>query len=227
MIILRQKSYADYAGRSTALGAWWQQQTRNIAAARMHRQHQRAQNQLNRRLDRLDKVGLNDKNKATVQQNIMNNYLNKIFETYKKIKTTIVYRVWLSNKESSNYIIDEVLKHYNINSKEKNIKLNNHIYLDKDIEFTWPNESTNEYKEGICYGSRTHIAILSNGEVVPCCLDSEGQLSFGNIFKESLDDILKKDKFIDFNNNMKKGIMKTEICQKCNFKQRLNKQGVQ
>ena len=80
MIILRQKSYADqdYAGRSTALGAWWQQQTRNIAAARMHRQHQRAQNQLNRRLDRLDKVGLNDKNKATVQQNIMSNYLNKI-----------------------------------------------------------------------------------------------------------------------------------------------------
>lgn len=80
MIILRQKSYADqdYAGRSTALGAWWQQQTRNIAAARMHRQHQRAQNQLNRRLNRLDKVGLNDKNKATVQQNIMGNYLNKI-----------------------------------------------------------------------------------------------------------------------------------------------------
>ena len=80
IIILRQKSYADqdYAGRSTALGAWWQQQTRNIAAARMHRQHQRAQNQLNRRLDRLDKVGLNDKNKATVQQNIMGNYLNKI-----------------------------------------------------------------------------------------------------------------------------------------------------
>ena len=80
MIILRQKSYADqdYARRSTALGAWWQQQTRNIAAARMHRQHQRAQNQLNRRLDRLDKVGLNDKNKATVQQNIMSNYLNKI-----------------------------------------------------------------------------------------------------------------------------------------------------
>ena len=80
MIIFRQKSYADqdYAGRSTALGAWWQQQTRNIAAARMHRQHQRAQNQLNRRLDRLDKVGLNDKNKATVQQNIMGNYLNKI-----------------------------------------------------------------------------------------------------------------------------------------------------
>ena len=43
----------------------------------------------------------------------------------------------------------------------------------------------------------------------------------------NIDDILKKDKFIDFNNNMKKGIMKTEICQKCNFKQRLNKQGVQ
>ena len=60
-------------------------------------------------------------------ENKENNYLNKIFETSDKIKTTIVYRVWLSNKESSNYIIDEVLKHYNINSKEKNIKLNNYL----------------------------------------------------------------------------------------------------
>lgn len=183
---------------------------------------------LNKYIDLINKYdNIKQINISLMCENKENNYLNKIFETSNKIKTTIVYRVWLSNKESSNYIIDEVLKHYNINSKEKNIKLNNHIYLDKDIEFTWPNESTNEYKEGICYGSRTHIAILSNGEVVPCCLDSEGQLSFGNIFKESLDDILKKDKFIDFNNNMKKGIMKTEICQKCNFKQRLNKQGVQ
>ena len=181
---------------------------------------------LNKYIDLINKYeNIKQINISLMCENKENDYLNRIFETCNKIKTTIVYRVWISNEESNN-VINEILKHYNIRSDEKNIKLNNHIYLDKDIEFTWPNESTNEYKEGICYGSRTHIAVLSNGEVVPCCLDSEGLLSFGNIFEESLDNILKKDKFIEFNNNMKKGIMKAEICKKCNFKQRLNKHNV-
>lgn len=181
---------------------------------------------LNKYIDLINKYeNIKQINISLMCENKENDYLNRIFETCNKIKTTIVYRVWISNEESNN-VINEILKHYNIRSDEKNIKLNNHIYLDKDIEFTWPNESTNEYKEGICYGSRTHIAVLSNGEVVPCCLDSEGLLSFGNIFEESLDNILKKDKFIEFNNNMKKGIMLTEICKKCNFKQRLNKHNV-
>ncbi len=181
---------------------------------------------LNKYIDLINKYeNIKQINISLMCENKENDYLNRIFETCNKIKTTIVYRVWISNEESNN-VINEILKHYNIRSDEKNIKLNDHIYLDKDIEFTWPNESTNEYKEGICYGSRTHIAVLSNGEVVPCCLDSEGLLSFGNIFEESLDNILKKDKFIEFNNNMKKGIMLTEICKKCNFKQRLNKHNV-
>ena len=181
---------------------------------------------LNKYIDLINKYeNIKQINISLMCENKENDYLNRIFETCNKIKTTIVYRVWISNEESNN-VINEILKHYNIRSDEKNIKLNNHIYLDKDIEFTWPNESTNEYKEGICYGSRTHIAVLSNGEVVPCCLDSEGLLSFGNIFEESLDNILKKDKFIEFNNNMKKGIMKAEICKKCNFKQRFNKHNV-
>lgn len=153
-------------------------------------------------------------------ENKDNDYLNKIIETSAKIKTTIVYRVWLMNNNSS-LILDKILKYYKKDSSLKNIKLNDHIYLDKNIEFTWPNEGTILEPNGICYGSRTHIAILSNGEVVPCCLDSEGILSFGNIFEHNLEDILNSSKFIEFNNLIKKGIMPSNLCQKCDFKKRL------
>lgn len=154
------------------------------------------------------------------------NYLDKIIETSSKIKTTIVYRVWLVNKDSSNLILDKILNFYKKENRGKNIKLNDHIYLDKDIEFTWPNESKGKETKGICYGTRTHIGILASGEVVPCCLDSEGELSFGNIFEKSLEEILNSPEFITFNDLIRKGIMPSALCRKCDFKKRLNKPSV-
>lgn len=148
------------------------------------------------------------------------NYLKKMFDLADKIKTTIVFRVWLNNNQS-NDVISMVLNHYKKNNDGKNIKLNDHIYLDKDIEFTWPNNGISNYKNGICYGTRTHIGILSNGNVVPCCLDSEGILSFGNIFERNLNEIIESSDFIDFNNKIKNGIMPSDLCLKCNFKERL------
>lgn len=183
---------------------------------------------LNKYVDIINKYeNIKQINISLMCENNDNNYLSKIFETSNKIKTTIVYRVWLSNKKESSNILNQVLNHYNIKSNNKNIKLNDHIYLDKDIEFTWPNESKIEYNKGICYGTRTHIAILSNGDVVPCCLDSDSLSKFGNIFNETLEQILNSNKFINFNEQIKKGIMPCELCKKCNFKQRLNKQGVE
>jgi len=152
-----------------------------------------------------------------------NNYYEKIFNATQKLNTNIVYRVWtLNNLNQQNPVIDKVLNYYNIkNNNSKNIKLTNNIYLDKDILFTWPNEGKEENNKGKCYGCRTHIGILSNGEVVPCCLDSEGTISFGNIFDESLEDILNKPKFKKFKENMQKGIMDNTLCKKCNYKERL------
>ncbi|WP_427927148.1 SPASM domain-containing protein, partial [Acinetobacter baumannii] len=38
--------------------------------------------------------------------------------------------------------------------------------------FEWPELNGSYYNErGFCQGIRTHIAILSDGTVVPCCLD--------------------------------------------------------
>lgn len=154
-------------------------------------------------------------------ENEKNNYLDYIIETSSKIKTTIVYRVWLSNKDESNDIIKKILKFYKKVDTQKNIKLNEHIYLDKDIEFVWPSEGTYYENNGICYGTRSHIGILANGDVIPCCLDSEGEMAFGNIFNKSLEEIISSDEFIKFNELIKKGIMPCDLCKKCNFKKRL------
>ena len=40
-----------------------------------------------------------------------------------------------------------------------------------------------KYLDGTCYALRDHIAILSDGSIVPCCLDTKGDIKLGNIFE--------------------------------------------
>ena len=72
--------------------------------------------------------------------------------------------------------------------------------------------------EGSCLGLKTHIAILSDGTVIPCCLDSGGVINLGNIFKEDLDVILNKDKTKNIINGFNNNKLCEELCQKCGFK---------
>ena len=66
----------------------------------------------------------------------------------------------------------------------------NNIFIDTFHEFIWPDLDNNYYNEfGKCLGLRDHIGILSDGTIIPCCLDSRGVINLGNIYKDNIDDI--------------------------------------
>lgn len=57
--------------------------------------------------------------------------------------------------------------------------------------FDWPDEQAAERgSQGRCRALSDQIAVLSDGTVVPCCLDNEGALALGNLFRQALSDIL-------------------------------------
>ena len=57
---------------------------------------------------------------------------------------------------------------------------------------------------------------LSDGSVVVCCLDKEGSCVLGNIYEEEIDDIINKNKYINFAFSNNKRVL--EICKHCNFR---------
>lgn len=151
-------------------------------------------------------------------------------------KIPIIYRIWTLNNykldKLSTMIVDKIISYYKLdkNFKEKvltnnNIKIANNIYLDKDNKFTWPDnihENHNNY--GTCLGTKTHIAILVNGDVVPCCLDSKGLLKLGNIFQNNIEDILESNLFKIINHGFKENKLVCNLCKNCNFRlQKFNK----
>ena len=179
-------------------------------------------------------TNLNKINFSLHCENNKENYLEDIFDNIKdlNIKTTVIYRLWtLSNNEldkKSTKIVDKIKEYYNLSPKvvdkiknENNIKINPQIYVDKDNEFEWP--TVNNYNSnGYCYALKTHIAILVDGTVVPCCLDSDGIINLGNIYKQDLSSIINSDRYKKLKESFQDRKPCEELCKSCTFKERLN-----
>ena len=151
----------------------------------------------------------------------LDSYLNNIFNVVFKLSNTYIsYRVWL-NSSYSNDILNKLSLYYNVSfdySSFDKVKLSNNIFLSQFHEFIWPDLNNCYYNEkGKCYGLIDHIGILSDGTVVPCCLDSLGCISLGNIFDNDLDDILNSGRVSNMINGFKKGYKCEELCKHCSF----------
>jgi len=175
---------------------------------------------------------LNKINFSLHSENAKENYLEDIFDNCKYLspKTTIIYRLWtLKNQEldkKSTKIVERIKEYYNLSQetvekikKEKNIRINSQIYVDKDNEFEWP--SINSHKScGYCHALKTHIAILVDGTVVPCCLDAEGIIHLGNIYHEKLEDIIKSKRAMNLQQSFQDRKPIEELCRSCTFKEK-------
>lgn len=160
------------------------------------------------------------------------NYEEKIFKSVEKLPKDIIiiYRLWTlkDNKldKKSTEIVEKLKKFYDLSPEtvekvktEKNIKISSTIYVDKDNEFFWPT-ITSHKSCGYCPALKTQLAILVDGTVVPCCLDSNGIIDLGNILKESLQEIEKKDRYKKVKKSLQDRKPVEKLCQSCTFKER-------
>lgn len=157
-------------------------------------------------------------------------YLEEIFSSVEKLNKdiTIIYRLWTLQDntfdEKSTKIVEKIIDYYKLNAeivekiyKENNISISSTIYVDKDNEFKWP-EINEEYHHGFCHALKTQIAILVDGTIVPCCLDSDGIIDLGNIFIDNLDTIIKSKRYLLLKKSFQDRKPSEKLCQSCTFK---------
>lgn len=166
-------------------------------------------------------------------------YLNDILESTKHLLANsniqIVFRFWaLTNNQFSpleEKIVDSIIDFYKLDNNiikkiklDKNIKLRNNLYLNKEELFEWPSLNSEYYNSlGKCYGLKSHIGILVDGTVIPCCLDSKGIVNLGNIFNESFIDILNNPKTESIIKGFNDNKATEELCKHCSFKEKFKK----
>ena len=192
---------------------------------------------LNNKKEILLKHKIKQINVSLHSENNFPNYFDDVFNTCDELsnKTTIIYRLWtlpsLHLDKISTTIVDKINNHYKLSTNivekimhEKNIKIKDNIYIDKDYEFNWPTITNKKSNDGTCLGTKSHIAIISDGIITPCCLDSEGIIKLGNIFINNLDDVINSELFKKINNGFKNNQLVCELCQSFTYRNRFNKE---
>lgn len=163
-------------------------------------------------------------------------YMNNVIYSANQLEGKIIsYRLWnIKDKNSierNKQILNILEREYNVSElldmaiKTKSIKLKEKVYINQDIQFEWPNINGKEHSVcGKCLGLKEQIAILVNGDVVPCCLDENGNMRLGNIFEEDLDIILNS----KYSKKIKEGFdnnkLVSKLCRTCGFRTRFDKE---
>lgn len=140
----------------------------------------------------------------------------------------ISLRIWTYDNDASEInrkMLDILEKEFGTKPvlSEKRSTLAENIYFNLGDTFEWPSPlSADIGSTGFCLGTRSHIAILSDGTVVPCCLDSEGDIPLGNVFETDLETILNSMRFLEMYNGFSNRKIKESLCRKCSFRLRFD-----
>jgi len=106
--------------------------------------------------------------------------------------------------------------------RKNNFKLIPGVYAEFDNSFEWPSAAHEQDGEciGTCHGGIDQIAILSDGTVVPCCLDCEGHISLGNIFSTELNQILQSERYLAITDGFRRHRVIEPFCRGCTYRSR-------
>lgn len=134
---------------------------------------------------------------------------------------TINFRIW--NFDENTNAINQIKQEFNVKSFPNNFSnytLDKNIFLSVASKFEWPDITKSEISNGYCHALKDQIAILVDGTVVPCCLDNNGDINLGNIYIESIEKILNKEKTQKIIEGFKNRVAVEQLCQKCTYKNR-------
>ena len=145
-------------------------------------------------------------------------YLDDIFNKIDMLPNTYIsLRMWVKNKYN-NEMINYINKRYSVSVVGDSFKINDHIFMNNFHEFIWPNLDNSYYSEiGTCYGLIDHIGVLVDGTIIPCCLDSRGDINLGNIYIDDLSEILNQERATNMIYGFKCKKKTEELCKHCNF----------
>lgn len=156
--------------------------------------------------------------------------------------TCIVLRLWnqggldKENEQVMDYIAQYVPRPWK--ERPDGFRICDNIYLEFDRKFEWPSgNSTQEdddasdassslksdrfssltppKREVFCKALLKQIGILSDGSLVPCCLDHNGDVVLGNLFHQSLEEILSSPRAQAMIEGFQHHTATEALCQNC------------
>ena len=140
-------------------------------------------------------------------------------------KKLVVFRLWnQGGADEKNGAILRMMEEYFPRpwvQERRGIRIGQRIFLEYGDKFDWPDLAAPEGSDRVfCYGLRDQLGVLCDGTVVPCCLDHEGDLALGNLFTQSMEEILENPLAKEIYEGFSQGKASQELCRKCGYARR-------
>ncbi len=139
----------------------------------------------------------------------------------------VILRLWNigydngKNDKTLEYLKSEFSEEWG--DDNRGYKIREKLYLEWGDRFEWPDADANDNGGEIsCRGMRDHFGILSDGTVVPCCLDSDGIISLGNIFDDDIGEILNSPRATAIKKGFECRHASEELCRRCGYATRFS-----
>ena len=137
----------------------------------------------------------------------------------------VVFRLWNRGFDGGrNTLAVELLKKYlpgDWTENSRGLRIRDRLFLEWGDRFAWPDrEAPDQGNHVFCYGLKDHFGILCDGTVVPCCLDSDGVITLGNIFHENIGDILSAPRARAMVDGFSRRAATEDLCRRCGYARR-------
>lgn len=135
-------------------------------------------------------------------------------------KTIVLYKFWNGGAEGkSDAVLRQMLReaYPRYEPTRGGYRLDENVFVDEADRFSWPDPAEKETPPRFCMALRDQIAVLSDGTVVPCCLDADGHIPLGNLYTDSLDKILSSARVRALVRGFSEGKPTETLCRSCGF----------
>lgn len=140
-------------------------------------------------------------------------------------KPLVVYRLW--NQGGADARNDTILRAMHQAFPEpwevrrRGTQIGHRVFLESGDKFDWPDLLRQDCGGNLfCYGLRDHLGVLWDGTVVPCCLDHEGDIALGNLFQNSLEEILASPRATALYHGFSNRTAVEPLCRRCGYARR-------
>lgn len=145
--------------------------------------------------------------------------IKSFMEWFEEIVAIMPYNTFKKKLHTNNKLLAERLASFHIMGWNK-LNVTSQLTFETRVLGDWIHRGLVTEKIaraciGYCEGLKTHMGILSNGDMVFCCTDFDGKTSFGNIKETSIVKALAQKKVQDAIQGFKKLLVKEPYCQRC------------
>ncbi len=153
------------------------------------------------------------------------NYLSEIADFAERSSEAgilTVLRLWNKGHDGGRNITTENFFRKRLHGEWKQgargARIKHKLHLEYGDRFVWPDMEGEDNGGAVsCYGLSDHFGILSDGRIIPCCLDREGEITLGNAFIDDINTVLSSERANKIREGFKKKCAVEKLCQRCGY----------